>query len=37
MGIRFGEPQPIMAMNVGVGSVRRDAGVMDVVSVRMYS
>jgi hypothetical protein len=37
MGIKAGEPQPIIAMNVGTGRCRREEGEMDVVRVRMYS
>lgn len=37
MGIREGEPQPMMAMAVGVGRWRREEGVMEAVRVRMYS
>lgn len=37
MGIREGEPQPTMAMNVGVGRERREEGVMELVRERMYS
>jgi hypothetical protein len=37
MGIREGAPQPTMAMKVGVGRLRRESGVMDVVRVRRYS
>jgi hypothetical protein len=37
MGIREGEPWPTMAMKVGVGSWRREAGEMEEVRVRMYS
>jgi len=37
MGIREGEPQPMMAMKVGVGRCRRLSGVMDFVNVRTYS
>jgi hypothetical protein len=37
MGMSEGEPQPMMAMKVGVGSVRRESGVMEDVRVRMNS
>jgi hypothetical protein len=37
MGIREGEPWPTMAMKVGVGSWRREAGEMEEARVRMYS
>jgi hypothetical protein len=37
MGISDGEPQPMMAMNVGVGSCRSDSGVIELLSVRRYS
>ena len=37
MGIREGEPQPMMAMKVGVGRFRRESGVMEEVRVRRYS
>ena len=37
MGIKAGEPQPIIAMKVGTGRWRREAGVMDAVRVRRYS
>lgn len=35
--ISDGEPQPTMAMNVGVGRERREEGVMELVRERMYS
>jgi len=37
MDIKEGDPQPTMAMNVGVGRDRREAGVMELVRERMYS
>ena len=37
MGIREGEPQPIMQMKVGVGRERREEGDMESWRVRMYS
>lgn len=37
MGIREGEPCPIMQMKVGVGRRRRESGEMEEVRVRMYS
>lgn len=37
MGMREGSPWPIMAMNVGVGRLRREEEEMEVVRVRMYS
>ena len=35
--IREGEPQPTMAMKVGVGRERREEGVMEAVRERTYS
>jgi len=37
MGIREGEPQPTMAMNVGMGRERRESGVMDSERSLRYS
>lgn len=37
MGIREGEPQPITAMKVGMGSWRRESEVMEAERVRRYS
>lgn len=37
IGIRAGEPHPIMAMKVGMGRERRESGVVVLVRVRMYS
>lgn len=37
IGMRCGEPQPIIAMKVGVARCRRLEGVIDFVNVRMYS
>jgi len=37
MGIRAGEPHPMMAMKVGMGRCSRVEGEMDCVRVRRYS
>lgn len=35
--IRDGEPQPMIAINVGTGSCKSESGVMEFDNVRKYS